>query len=242
MISVLFSPSEGKRIGGENKSMELFGGLERRREILQNYHDILASNDEERIKTLFGLKKFQECTPYLLDIFTAKTRKAVERYSGVAYEYLAYHDKTKTQQSYIDERLLIFSNLFGPILASDLIPLYKVKQGNTIGGIKPENYYKERFGDLLDAFLHDKEVLDLRAGYYEKFYKLKQPYTTLKFLKNGKTVSHWAKAYRGIVVSEMAKNKIDSLEELIKMEIANLTVKEIKQQKLKTEIVYEILE
>ena len=40
----------------------------------------------------------------------------------------------------------------------------------------------------------------------------------------------------------MAKNKIDSLEELIKMEIANLTVKEIKQQKLKTEIVYEILE
>ena len=241
MLTILFSPSEGKTLGGDSSPMRLFGGMEKRRSILQNYHDILASDDEERIKALFGLKKFQECTPYLVDIFTAPTCKAIERYNGVAYEYLAYHDKTKTQQAYLDERLMIFSNLFGPLLAADRIPLYKVKQGSTIGEIKPENYYKERFSETLDTLLHDKEVLDLRAGYYEKFYKLKQPHTTLKFLKNGKTVSHWAKAYRGIVVSEMAKNKIDSLADFYKMELENLSVKEIKKQKNKSEIVYEIL-
>lgn len=82
----------------------------------------------------------------------------------------------------------------------------------------------------------------MRAGYYDKFYDVKKPYTTLKFLKNGKTVSHWAKAYRGIVLREIAKNNISSLEEFQALEIENLTLKEILLIKNKTEIIYEIKE
>ena len=64
----------------------------------------------------------------------------------------------------------------------------------------------------------------------------------MKFLKNGKTVSHWAKAYRGLVLRELAKHNISSLKEFMSLEIENLRVQEIKKMKNKTEIVYNIIE
>ncbi len=241
MLHILFSPSEGKVAGGKNKPMELLGGLESRKELLDAYNDIVRGDDEEKIKQLFGFKKFSECTPYIADIHTSPTRKAIARYDGVAYDYLRYGELPKKAQDYIDTHTIIFSNLFGPIKADDRIPNYKVKQGNPIGVIKPEKFYKERFSYQLDLYLSNSEILDLRAGYYEKFYKTAKPYTTLKFLKNGKTLSHWAKAYRGIVLREMAKHDIQTLEEFQKMPIENLAIEEIKRIKNKTEIIYKIL-
>ncbi|NPA66152.1 MAG: YaaA family protein [Epsilonproteobacteria bacterium] len=241
MLYILFSPSEGKVQGGNEEKMKLFGSTNSRSEILQQYNQIINSNDQEMIKTLFGIKKYEDCLPYIDDIFTAKTMKAIQRYDGVAYDYLQYNTLPKKAQTYIDIHTLIFSNLFGPILANDMIPIYKVKQGNSIGDIKPEQYYKERFSYQLDLFLGDNEILDLRAGYYDKFYKPKK-FTTLKFLKNGKVVSHWAKAYRGIVLKEIALHQISSLDDMIKLEIENLLIKEIKETKNKKELIYEIID
>jgi len=129
-------------------------------------------------------------------------------------------------------------NLFLYIV--DTIPNYKVKQGNEIGKIIPDKFYRDRFSYQLDLYLNNAEILDLRAGYYDKFYKPNKPYTTLKFLKNGKVVSHWAKAYRGIVLREVAKAGIKSIDEFMKLEIEGLIVQEIKKIKNKTEIVYRI--
>lgn len=118
---------------------------------------------------------------------------------------------------------------------------YKVKQGAPIGSIAPEHYYKKHFSLQLDEMLQMHELLDLRAAYYDRFYLPKQPYTTLKFLKDGKTVSHWAKAYRGLVLRAIAKAKIDSLESFLSLEIEGLHVSEIRTKALKTEIIYRIL-
>ena len=101
-------------------------------------------------------------------------------------------------------------------------------------------FYKDRFSYQLDLYLNNDDILDLRAGYYDKFYKSNKPYTTLKFLKAGKTVSHWAKAYRGLVLRALAKNNINSMQEFKSLEIQGLNVKEIKVIKNKTEIVYDI--
>ena len=62
----------------------------------------------------------------------------------------------------------------------------------------------------------------------------------MKFIKNGKVVSHWAKAYRGIVLQKLAENNIRSMSEFMKMEIDGLTVKEIIHKKIHTEIIYDI--
>ena len=242
MLYILFSPSEGKNFGGDDIPLDLLGGNDSREEILQTYNEIVLGKDKEAIQKLFGFKKFEECTPYIADVFTSPTLKAVERYSGVAYDYLNYAALGSDAQQYVDTHTIIFSNLFGPIKADNRIPIYKVKQGNAIGDIKPEQFYKERFSYQLDLLLGDAQTLDLRAGYYEKFYKSSRAYTTLKFLKNGKTVSHWAKAYRGIVLREMAKAGVESLEELQRLELPSLVCEEIKQTKNKTEIIYKIVE
>ena len=241
MLQILFSPSEGKNQGGTLNSSELFGATNARDEILHSYNDILLSQDEEKIKALFGIKKWSDAEAYICDIFNSPLMAAIERYDGVAYDYLKYKELDTEAQEYLKKNTIIFSNLYGPILGGDGIANYKVKQGNTIGEIAPDKFYKERFSYQLDLYLADKEILDLRAGYYDKFYKNSKPYTTLKFLKDGKTVSHWAKAYRGIVLRELAKHNINSLEEFKSLEIDGLEVKEIQMIKNKTEIVYNII-
>lgn len=241
MLKILFSPSEGKNQGGMLSSSELFGATNARDEILQSYNDIVLSKDEEAIKALFGIKKWSDCKVYICDIFNSPLMPAIERYNGVAYDYLKYKELDTKAQEYLQKNTIIFSNLYGPLLGGDLIANYKVKQGNNIGEITPDKFYKERFTYQLDLYLGDKEILDLRAGYYDKFYKNSKPYTTLKFLKDGKTVSHWAKAYRGIVLRELAKHNINSLEKFKTLEIEGLEVKEIQMIKNKTEIVYNII-
>jgi cytoplasmic iron level regulating protein YaaA (DUF328/UPF0246 family) len=241
MLKILFSPSEGKNSGGTQTQQELFGAQNARDEILGAYNEIVLSGDEEKIKDLFGIKKFDDCKPYIGDIFTSSRMPAIERYQGVAYDYLQYSQQDKITQEYLKKNTLIFSNLYGPLLGGDTIANYKVKQGNSIGEIAPDKFYKERFTYQLDLYLGNDEVLDLRAGYYDKFYKLTKPYTTLKFLKDGKTVSHWAKAYRGVVLREIAKHNICSIQEFMSLEIEGLNIHEIKTIKNKTEIVYNIV-
>lgn len=240
MLKILFSPSEGKNAGGVELKKDLLGASNARDEILNEYNKIILSKDEEAIKNLFGFKKFSDCKPYINDINSSALMCAVQRYQGVAYDYLEYDSLEELAQEYLKRNTIIFSNLYGAILGGDPIANYKVKQGNNIGSIVPDKFYKDRFTYQLDLYLAKDEILDLRAGYYDKFYKITKPYTTLKFLKNGKTVSHWAKAYRGLVLKEVAKNNIRSMEEFMKMEIENLQVKEIKVTKNKTEIIYDI--
>jgi len=241
MLKILFSPSEGKKDGGNTPKKEILGATNARDSILQKYNSIVLSKDETLIKALFGIKKFEECQAYINDLFDSALMPAIERYNGVAYEYLKYNSLNNKQQSYLKENTIIFSNLYGPLFGGDPIANYKVKQGNSIGDIIPEKFYKERFSYQLDLLLNKDEILDLRAGYYDKFYKVTKPYTTLKFLKNGKAVSHWAKAYRGIVLRELAKHSISSMEEFMGLEIEGLNVSEIKVIKNKTEIIYNIV-
>lgn len=240
MLKILFSPSEGKNPGGNEASRELLGSNSARIDIFNEYNKILKRADEDEISKLFGIKKFNDCKPYIQDIFSSPLMSAIERYQGVAYDYLEYPSLDEKAKNYLKQNTIIFSNLYGPLLGGDTIANYKVKQGNDIGSITPDKFYKDRFSYQLDLFLAKDEILDLRAGYYDKFYKSSRPYTTLKFLKNGKTVSHWAKAYRGIVLREIAKHKITSIKDFMSLEIEGLSVAEIKTIKDRTEIVYNI--
>ena len=241
MIKILFSPSEGKNSGGNEKEKELLGSNNARKEILEEYNKIISNNNEETIKELFGFKKYSECEVYKNDIFHSPLMCAIQRYQGVAYEYLEYNSLNNRSQEYLKQNTIIFSNLYGPIMGGDTIANYKVKQGNNIGHIIPDKFYKDRFSYQLDLFLTEDDIIDLRAGYYDKFYKMNKPYTTLKFLKNGKSVSHWAKAYRGIVLRALAVNTINSIAEFMSLEIEGLSVSEIKVIKNKTEIIYNII-
>ena len=241
-MKILLAPSETKKSGGKNSfdpSALLFETLRADRiKLLHAYTNILQKGDMTQLSKMFGLKKEAAILAHKKDIIHELTMKAIERYTGVAFDYLGYTELNTQTQTYIDTHVILFSNLFGPIKASDLIPEYKLKQGEAVGEIKVEKFYQEHSAELMEAYLADEEILDLRAGFYDKFYKPKKAYTTLKFIKDGKVVSHWAKAYRGIVLREIAKAGVESIEDFMKLPIEGLSIEEIQTKKNKTEIIY----
>jgi len=244
-MKILLAPSETKKPGGDlsfNPSTLLFESLlPYRTKLLHTYMNLLQKGDIPTLSKMFGLKKEADILAYKKDIIHELTMKAIQRYTGVAFDYLDYDTLDKKAQEYIDSHVILFSNLFGPIHASDLIPEYKLKQGEPVGEIRTEKFYHEHSKKLMDEYLEEEEILDLRAGFYDKFYIPSKPYTTLKFIKDGKVVSHWAKAYRGIVLREIAKAGVESLEAFVKLPIEGLSIKEFQTKKNKTEIIYEII-
>ena len=244
IMKILLAPSETKRSGGETPfdvSSLLFGELlPYRNKLLHQYTNLLQRGDLAQLSRMFGLKKESDIRAHIKDIIHEPAMKAIERYTGVAFDYLDYMQLDNTAQSYIDTHVILFSNLFGVLRANDHIPEYRLKQGEAVGEIKVEKFYNEQLSTLMESYLAEEDILDLRAGFYDKFYKPSKPYTTLKFVKEGKVVSHWAKAYRGIVLREIAKAGIETLDEFMKLPIEGLTVLEIQTKKNKTEIIYEI--
>lgn len=246
-MKILFSPAETKKEGGVSAKLEadnfLFPELyTKREEVLHIYNDFIKSSDDESLSQFFGIKDHKKFQKYKEDIFKQPLMKVIERYDGVAFDYLEYEKLEEDEQNYIDQNVIVFSNLFGPLRAGDFgIPEYKLKQGEKIGAFAPEVFYKKHFSKALDELLANETYLDLRAGFYNKFYKPNSPYVTLKFLKDGKVVSHWAKAYRGLILKAMAKNKIENIEQFMGMEVENLSVKEILKKGEHMEIVYTLV-
>ena len=246
-MKILFSPSETKIIGGNDISFDknsfIFPELfEKRMEIIKQYNDFILNASKDELIKLFGTKKEDIIKQYSKDLFKTPTTKVIQRYDGVAFDYLGYLKLRVNEKAYIDENVLIFSNLFGVLKAGDTgLPDYKLKQGETFSNLKIEKFYNDNFSKVLDKYLEDEDIIDLRAGFYEKFYKIEKPYTTMKFIKDGKVVSHWAKAYRGIILKLIAQNSIKTIDELMNMEVENLRIEEIKKIKIKTEIVYSII-
>ncbi|RRS32198.1 MAG: hypothetical protein P794_02165 [Epsilonproteobacteria bacterium (ex Lamellibrachia satsuma)] len=243
-MKILLAPSETKRSGGilpfDLNTLLFDELLDPRMKLLHIYTNILQEGDMQVLSKMFGLKKESDILKYKRDILHEPAMKAIERYTGVAFDYLNYGELDNDAKNYIDENLLIFSNLFGVLSAKDLIPEYRLQQGKAIADIKPDQFYKPLLQPLLDRYLEGEDILDIRAGFYDKYYKPSLPHTTLKFIKEGKVVSHWAKAYRGIVLREIAKAGIKSIDEFIKLPIEGLSIHEIQTKKHKTEIIYTI--
>ncbi|MEJ2489580.1 MAG: peroxide stress protein YaaA, partial [Sulfurovaceae bacterium] len=119
------------------------------------------------ISVTYGLKHFLNQEAIALG---SKTKKAVQRYTGVAFDHLEYNSLDANAQHYIDDNVIIFSNLFGPIKAGNKIPEYRLAQGSAIEEIEPDRYYAPLIKEILDSEFEDEDILDIRAGYYDRFY------------------------------------------------------------------------
>lgn len=244
-MKILLAPAETKIDGGNSSpySQENFIFKEIfniRDSIVENYVTFIQNSTIDELSVWFGLKNLKECQRYKCSILDKPTMKAILRYTGVAFDALGYENLDLDAQKYCDDNIILFSNLFGPLKASDLIPDYKFKQGAVLSSTDVIKEYKENTKEFLDIYLGE-EVVDLRAGFYDKFYKPSSNVVTYKFLKNGKVVSHWAKYYRGLVVREIAKNNISNFTKLMNLEIEGLKLVEIQEKKNIKTLIMEII-
>jgi cytoplasmic iron level regulating protein YaaA (DUF328/UPF0246 family) len=138
-MKILFSPSETKFKGGENipltaKSFIFPELFDSRMKAIQAYQNYIDTANQTQLAQLFGTAKLDVIEYYKGELLNKEIRKVIERYDGVAFDYLQYNMLSVPQKEYIDNNVMIFSNLFGPILAGDMgLPDYKLKQNEKIG-------------------------------------------------------------------------------------------------------------
>lgn len=245
-MKILLAPAETKNQGGNEKpfckdNFFLKESFSFRKEIFEKYENYVQSLELEELSKWFGIKKLDDVKKYSESLKEKPSMKAIQRYNGVAFDALDYSNLKEEEQAYINSNVILFSNLFGPIKADDYIPDYKYKQGSKLPEINVEKFYKENFTESLDEYIGD-EIIDLRAGFYEKFYAPKNATViTIKFLKDGKVVSHWAKHYRGMVLNTLAKKKVTSISEFMNTQIPGLKLLEIQEKKNERLLIMEII-
>ena len=227
-MKILLAPSERKSLGGDKDfNISSFPELNPlREEAIKKYDEFIQQTDD--IKNFGDIK-----TPIKL----RPAKEAILRYTGVAFEYLDYQNLPKEAKEYLNENLIIFSNLFGILKPLDLIPYYTLKQGSK-PGFDIYKFYKEKITEILDNY--DNEYIDLRAKFYEKIYKPKKA-ITFKFIKNNKVVSHFAKAYRGTLTRHIALHRPKTVDEVLKIEFPGIEIIEIQEKKGIKEIVCQII-
>ena len=228
-MKILLAPSERKTLGGDEEfNIKSFPSLNSiRDEAIKKYDEFIKQTDD--VKNFGDIKE---------DIKSRKAKKAILRYSGVAFEYLDYQTLPEDAKEYLNENLIIFSNLFGILKPTDLIPFYTLKQGAK-PGFDIYKFYAPHIQKVLDEY--DDEYIDLRAKFYEKMFKPKNS-ISFKFIKNNKVVSHFAKAYRGTLTRHIALHKPKNFEEVLKIDFPGIRIKEIIEKKGNKEIVCEIEE
>ena len=245
IMKILLAPSETKKPGGDQpfriETLLFEPLLSARQSLLITYMNVLQRGNAAELSRMFGLKKEVDIAYHAAkDLPNEPAMRAIERYTGVAFDHLDYSTLSLKGQQYLHEHLILHSNLFGFLRADDMIPEYRLGQGKAVGDLLPEKLYREAGTPLMNTYLEGEDILDLRAGFYDKVYRPSHPYTVLKFLKGGKVVSHWAKAYRGVVLRAVAEASIADVEAFMKLPIQGLNIAEMQTRKLRTEIIYTI--
>ncbi|WP_270969352.1 peroxide stress protein YaaA [Campylobacter upsaliensis] len=94
-MKILFSPSESKDLNCSlspfDESSFIFRELFKfRLEALKNYENYIKNATQEDLQKLFGVKNPPQ--EFLQDLKNAPTKYAIELYTGVSYEFLAYQN------------------------------------------------------------------------------------------------------------------------------------------------------
>lgn len=167
---------------------------------------ILKTHDTTLLLDIFGVKTL--LPKYELEINFAYQQNAVmmaiERYCGVAFEGLDFTSLNIEAKEFILQHVFLFSNLFGVIQANNKIPFYKLKQGAKTQSLRLKDIYQPFIANL-DSFTQSLEfIVDLRSGVYTKIFMPKQKHFFFEFSKNAKSISHYAKLYRGKILRSIA--------------------------------------
>lgn len=169
----LLPPSETKASGGVNLTIDrvalTFGGLNPAREKVQQALFKLCAKPKVAAKALKLSPKQLGAIQTNLDLLTAPTLPAIQRYTGTLYDAIDAKTLRESQMRRAKESVLIQSPLFGLIPATDLIPNYRLSAGTVFpgkllpGGLKA--VWQQAHLPIF-ARLNQGLVIDLRSKAY----------------------------------------------------------------------------
>lgn len=219
-------PSEGKTAPASGAPLDLdelvFGPQLRaaREAVLTELEDISsrALASAEDLATAASVLKLGATAAQMLEpnrvLRTAPAAPAHEVYTGVLWEaahvgdFPTWHDD-----------VIVFSGLFGVVRAGDRIPDHRLSMGVKLPGAGALATYwkKAMLGLLLEGAASEaaRPVLDLRSGTYSSACPAPKGSLAVSVLTaEGKTVSHWAKLWRGKLARELMSANVLDIQEI----------------------------
>lgn len=200
---IVLPPSESKSAGsggsdGAPLDLESLSSPEltpTRRKLIDAVVDLAA--DVEASRAALGLSAKQDAEiARNAALWTSPTAPALSRYTGVLYDALGAADFDRHQRARAEGRLAIASALFGLLRPSDAIPAYRLSASSTVPGV---GSLRKLWRPVLTPVLESLPgpVLDMRSGGYVNLAPIPHAVTVRVVGPDGKTVSHFNKAYKG---------------------------------------------
>ncbi|MEU4832878.1 peroxide stress protein YaaA [Streptosporangium sp. NPDC023615] len=217
---ILLPPSEGKASCGDGPALEparlSFPALTpARQDVLEA---LTALCEREVAAEVLGLSPGTagEIARNLL-LRTAPTLAAADLYTGVLYDNLGLASLSPEAAARAAESLVIFSGLWGVLRIGDRVPPYRLSMAvrlPPLGGLGA--FWRPRITPLLDA--EPGLVVDLRSSTYAAAWRPGARGVAVRVLRQGKVVSHMAKATRGVIARSLLEGGVapESPEELAK--------------------------
>ncbi|MEV0619210.1 peroxide stress protein YaaA [Nonomuraea sp. NPDC050404] len=206
---ILLPPSEGKAPEGSGPPVgELsFPALDKSRKRVLNAL-VRASKRRDALDVL-GL------TPGLANelaknaaLKTAPALPAAALYTGVLYDNLGLDTLDEDAAKRAEESLVIFSGLWGVVKITDRIPPYRLSMGVNlppVGGLGA--FWRPQITKELDRI--PGLVVDLRSATYAGAWQPGERSVTVRVFRDGKVVSHMAKATRGEIARALLQQDME---------------------------------
>jgi cytoplasmic iron level regulating protein YaaA (DUF328/UPF0246 family) len=215
-VLVLLPPSETKAPGGEGPPLDLaqLTAPELTDVRVQLVEALVKlADDVPAARAALGLSPNQDDEiARNAALWTAPTRPALDRYTGVLYDALDAGSLTRAQRSRAAQRLAVGSALFGLVRADDPIPTYRLSAGSTLPGLPSlRALWKPALSPVLAA--EGELVIDLRSGAYAELAPAPHAVTVrvLSERPDGSraVVSHFNKAHKGRLARWLATTRAE---------------------------------
>ena len=213
---ILIPPSEGKAKVKSSNVTFAETNFKFEREVNQIVR-LLSLLNEEDLRSIYGTsqEKSEIFHRQNQDIFKSHCAKAIERYTGVVYEYINFQSLDKNAQHYMEKHVRIFSGLFGLLTPNTLIPNYKLKMN-----VLSLQYH---WSPIITKELEKEDIIfDLLPQVHRKAYKPSNNVIKIDFsvINKGKKTAagHFGKAVKGKFIRFLCENNIKDLNQFQQFE------------------------
>lgn len=191
------------------------------------------SADEPTLAKLLGVKGDALASARSINeaVLTAKSKRAIDRYTGVLYDALDHHTLDATSHRRLNRQVIVFSALWGLVRPNDPIPDYKLKMGASLDGVgRLSSFWRPLLGEALAPVTNRRVVWDLLPNEHSSAwrppaasYRARISVRFLDDVPDGKgrkltTVSHWNKLLKGALVRHILATQLTDPDGLAQFE------------------------
>jgi cytoplasmic iron level regulating protein YaaA (DUF328/UPF0246 family) len=155
--------------------------------------------------------------------FDDQTIPAIKCYNGAVFKQLNLENYNQEQFSYLQDKLIILSPMYGPLHSDTEIWPYRLEMRLKPDEINLYDYWQEV---MKENFADVDLIINLASNEYSKVVEKNYQGRIIDFYfkeekEDGslKTVGYYVKQNRGKMLNQMIKNQVESIEEIKKIEL-----------------------